>query len=51
VTVPGQPIKQFNGLKTGSTDWKTLDWLGFVSQADTQTTFYMDNLKLTNQPR
>ena len=30
--------------------WKTLDWLGFVSNADAKTVFYLDNLFLENQP-
>ncbi|MBI3852596.1 MAG: right-handed parallel beta-helix repeat-containing protein [Verrucomicrobia bacterium] len=49
VTLPGRPVKQFTGLKTGSADWKSLDWLGFVSQADTKTIFYLDNLQLDNE--
>ena len=51
VTLPGQPAQVFNQLGNGSADWKDLDWLGFVSQADAKTVFYLDNLELTNRAR
>jgi hypothetical protein len=48
VTLPGQPPKRFEKLKNGSSDWKTLTWLGVSSSANAKTVFYLDNLKLTN---
>ncbi|MEI2722492.1 MAG: right-handed parallel beta-helix repeat-containing protein [Verrucomicrobiota bacterium] len=51
VTVPGQPAQVFRQLGNGSADWQHLDWLGFVSQADAKTVFYLDNLELTNRAR
>jgi hypothetical protein len=48
VTVPGQPAKRFEKLKTPSPDFKTLQWLGFSSTANAKTVFYLDNLELTN---
>ncbi len=51
VTVPGQPVQVFRKLENGSADWKHLDWLGFVSQADAKTVFHLDNLELTNRAR
>lgn len=50
VTLPGGEPKSFDGLKTGSADWKSLGWLGFVSAADAATTCYLDNLQLSNTP-
>lgn len=51
VTVPGESAKVFSKLGNGSADWQHLDWLGFVSQADAQTAFHLDNLELTNRTR
>lgn len=48
VTLPGRPARRFTGLKTGSPDWRALDWLGFVSNANARTVFYLDDLQLTN---
>ena len=49
VTLPGQPPRRFDGLKNGHADWKTLHWLGFVSNATKKTMLYLDNIRLTNQ--
>ncbi len=49
ITVSGEPARTFNRLTNGSAEWKNLDWLGFVSQADAKTSFYLDNLELTNR--
>jgi len=51
VTLPGAQTRTFPDLKSGGTDWKTLDWLGFVSDATTATVFYIDNLKLSNSAK
>ena len=48
VTLPGAPSQSFAGLKC-STAWKTLDWLGFVSNAREKTAFYIDNIEVENQ--
>ena len=48
VTLPDEPPRQFKGLKNGSAEWKTLQWLGFSSTATAATVFYLDNLELTN---
>jgi hypothetical protein len=46
VTLPGQPPRRFEKLKSGSPEWKTLHWLGFSSTADKQGVWYLDNLEL-----
>ncbi len=48
VTLSGQPLHRFAGLKNGSPDWKTIRWFGFSSVADAKTVFYLDNMVLTN---
>lgn len=50
VTLPDGEIKSFDGLKTVSRNWKSVEWLGFVSYADAATTYYLDNLQLENTP-
>jgi hypothetical protein len=49
VKVPGKEIQRFEGLKLGSEDWRTLDWLGFIGNADRDTAVYIDNLEVKNQ--
>ncbi len=49
VTVAGQAPQKFTGLKNINSDWKSLTWLGFVSNAKTKTVYYLDNLELKNQ--
>ncbi len=46
VTVRGQAPQQVRGLPVGTPGWNELDWIGFVSEADRKTAFYLDNLKL-----
>lgn len=48
VMLPGEPPRQFKGLKNGSADFRTLQWLGFSSTATAATVFYLDNIELTN---
>jgi hypothetical protein len=48
VGVPGQPPQKFTDLPCNPL-WKRLDWLGFVSNADTKTIYYLDNLALSNE--
>ena len=47
VTLPGQAPQTFADLPCNP-QWKQLDWLGFVSNADAKTVFYLDNLVLEN---
>ena len=49
VTLPGGTPQRFPGLKSGSPDWKSLEWLGFVSNATVSTTYYLDDLELSNK--
>jgi hypothetical protein len=49
ITVPGKPPQSFAALPCDP-NWKKLDWLGFVSNADRKTIFYLDNLLLENKP-
>lgn len=48
VTLPGAAEQRFAALKCGAA-WKTLDWLGFVSNARENSAFYMDNSEVENQ--
>jgi hypothetical protein len=50
ITVPGQPLKSFPSLPCGTPEFKTLEWLGFVSLAAEKTVFYLDNVALTLLP-
>ena len=49
LSLPGEPLQKFTGLPCDP-QWKQLEWLGFVSNADTKTVFYIDNLTLGNTP-
>lgn len=50
VTLPGQEPRHFDKLADGNKSFEQLTWLGFVSNATTKTVFYIDNLKIENQP-
>ncbi len=50
VVLPGQQPQKFAGLENGSPEWKTLTWLGWSSMATDTAVYYMDNIKLTNEP-
>ena len=43
VTVPGKSPRNFDGLPMGSAKFKKLTWIGFSSNADAATMFYLDN--------
>jgi len=45
--VPGQPPRTFAELAFGSPQFHRLTWVGFISNADARTVFYIDNLKLS----
>jgi hypothetical protein len=49
VALPGQAPARFSGLKNRHPTWKALDWLGFISNANTATTYYLDDLLLVNE--
>jgi hypothetical protein len=49
VQVPGEPPHQFTGLPS-QPGWKTLDWLGFISNANGPSVFYLDNVRIHNKP-
>ena len=46
VTVAGQKPQSFDSLSGGSKEFKSLNWLGFVSLANQKTVFYLDNVNL-----
>ncbi len=48
VELPGASPRRFEGLTAGSADSRKLAWLGFVSNATEKTTWYLDNIGLTN---
>jgi hypothetical protein len=51
VTPEGEPTKEFKGLPCRHPDMKTLDWVGFISNANEKTEFYLDDLAiLTDNP-
>jgi hypothetical protein len=50
VTLPGESPQPFAELKNGHSEWQSLHWLGFISNADAHTVFYLDNLDLENRP-
>jgi hypothetical protein len=46
VTPEGEPAKEFKGLPCRHPDMKTLDWVGFISNANDKTEFYLDDLAI-----
>lgn len=48
VTLPGQPARRLDGLEC-SPAWASLDWIGFVSDANRPTAIYLDDLELADQ--
>jgi parallel beta-helix repeat protein len=51
VTPEGEATKEFKGLPCRHPDMKTLDWVGFISNANEKTEFYLDDLAiLTDDP-
>lgn len=47
VQLEGEPAKVFKDLTFSGEDFRVLEWLGFSSTAAADTTFYLDNLKIT----
>ncbi|MFM7399084.1 MAG: right-handed parallel beta-helix repeat-containing protein [Verrucomicrobiota bacterium] len=51
VTPEGEATKEFKDLPCRHPDMKTLDWVGFISNANEKTEFYLDDLAiLTDAP-
>ncbi len=51
VTPEGEATKEFKDLPCRHKDMKTLDWVGFISNANEKTEFYLDDLAiLTDDP-
>lgn len=51
VTPEGEATKEFKGLPCRHPDMNTLDWVGFISNANEKTEFYLDDLAiLTDGP-
>ncbi|MDD4870431.1 MAG: right-handed parallel beta-helix repeat-containing protein [Kiritimatiellae bacterium] len=44
VSIPGQPPQEFKSLSYSSPKFKKLTWIGFSSNANKATVFYIDNL-------
>lgn len=49
ITVEGDAPQTFDDLPVVSKQWQALDWVGFVSQADTDAVVQIDDLELTRQ--
>lgn len=47
VTLPDASSRTFPGLQYPGRELRQLEWLGFVSLAQEQTVFYLDNVRLT----
>jgi len=48
VTPAGKEPRRFTGLLNRSPGFKVLTWMGFSSNGDAHTSFYLDNIELTN---
>lgn len=51
VTLPDSEPQRFEGLPLANKEWTTLDWLGFVSQADADVVVWIDDLELRTNAR
>ena len=47
VTLPGQKPRHFRNLPCIHPEWRTLDWIGFISQADADAEVWIDDLQLS----
>ena len=50
VTLPGKSPRLFEKLSHASKEFGKLNWVGFVSDANHKTTFYLDDIALHNAP-
>ena len=48
VTIAGQPPREFKQLDHGNSAFEQLTWLGFTSNATSESVFYIDNLSIEN---
>ena len=48
VTVTGEPTQRFTSLKNGTPAFEQLTWLGFTSNATSESVFYIDNVSIEN---
>ncbi len=51
LTLPGSEPRRFEDLPVRSKDWKTLDWIGFISQADVESEIWIDDLDVSRQKK
>jgi hypothetical protein len=49
VTVPGHSQRRYENLAFGSPQFQRLTWVGFISNANADTVFYIDSLQLERQ--
>ena len=49
VTVAGKSPQQFTKLPCGAPQFKELRWLGFISPANANVSYFLDNLKVAAQ--
>ena len=49
VTLPEQDPQRFDKLPLGNPSFNRLTWVGFVSNANTKSVFYLDNISLQHQ--
>lgn len=47
VTLPDTEPQHFKKLPVQNPEWRTLNWIGFVSQADTESEVWIDDLEFT----
>ena len=50
VTLPGQSPRQFDNLPFVNPEFDKLNWVGFTSNANNTTAFYLDNFSLQCRP-
>ncbi len=48
VFLPGQPAKEFSDLPFANSKFQLLTWIGFTSDANAKTVFYLDDFDLTD---
>ncbi len=48
VTPTGQPPQEFKNIENGSPVFEQVTWLGFTSNATSESVFYVDNLSIEN---
>ena len=48
VTPAGRQPQEFKGIGNGSPAFEQITWLGFTSNATSESVFYVDNLSIEN---